>query len=117
MEQSNHTIDCGEFMSRRWRPREDFEVLFRLIEESLDHLRPWMSWVAHHSRRAAADFLANCGLEWTSGQAYNYSVSIDGVPIGACSLIRTTEPQGREAGYGCIQPPQGEGLLQRQQLL
>lgn len=46
MERPSRFIACGDFELRRWRGRCDVAAAFRLIEESSDHLRPWMPWVA-----------------------------------------------------------------------
>ncbi|MFE2426974.1 hypothetical protein ACFXJ5_09500 [Streptomyces sp. NPDC059373] len=51
MEQPKENIGCQDFALRRWQAESDFDALFRMIEESLDHLRPWMPWVARHSQQ------------------------------------------------------------------
>jgi RimJ/RimL family protein N-acetyltransferase len=103
-------IDRGEVAVRRWWPREDFAVLFELIEGSLDHLRPWMPWVAGHSRQATADFLAHCGPQWDGGEAYNYAVTYHGAVVGSCSVFGGADPDGREIGYWLHPAATGRGL-------
>ncbi|MEU2674742.1 hypothetical protein ABZ622_39105 [Streptomyces sp. NPDC007164] len=85
MERPRQIIECGDFALRRWRGQSDFEPMFRLIEESLDHLRPWMPWVASHSEEKTRDFLAKSDAKWDSGDAFDYAVTRDGMLIGMCS--------------------------------
>lgn len=113
MDRPRHLIDCAGFTLRRWQPEEDFELLFQLIEESLDHLRPWMPWAADHSRQATAAFLAGCEPAWRSGQEYNWAISVDGRPRGSCSLFRTDDDRGREMGYWLHPNATGCGLATR----
>ncbi|WP_326822854.1 GNAT family N-acetyltransferase [Streptosporangium sp. NBC_01756] len=102
-------IDRGEVTLRRWQ-QEDFEVLFQLIEESLEHLRPWMPWVAGHSRQATADFLACCGPQWDSGEAYNYAIAYRSAIVGSCSVFGSADSGGREIGYWLHPTATGCGL-------
>ena len=40
-------IEASErLLLRRWVP-EDAEGLGRAVAESVEHLRPWMAWIAH----------------------------------------------------------------------
>jgi RimJ/RimL family protein N-acetyltransferase len=106
-------VDCEDLVLRRWRPREDFQVLFQLIEESLDHLRPWMPWVTGHSLRATADFLDRCEPEGKTGQAYHYAISHEGKLVGSCSLFRISDARGREMGCWLHPAATGRGLATR----
>ncbi|MBB2913007.1 RimJ/RimL family protein N-acetyltransferase [Streptosporangium becharense] len=102
-------IDLGEVVLRRWRP-EDFETLFRLIEESLDHLRMWLPWAAGHSSQTTADTLARHELRWEQGEAYNYAIVHRGTVVGSCSLFGGAEPGGWEVGYWLHPAATGHGL-------
>ncbi|MGP3923601.1 GNAT family N-acetyltransferase [Streptomyces sp. 8N616] len=113
MEQPNETIDCQDFALRRWRADSDFDALFRMIEESLDHLRPWMPWVARHSQQHVRDFLAGCDPKWQSSDAYNYAITVNGALVGSCSIYRTGEPQGRFLGYWLHPAAIGRGIATR----
>ncbi|MGH4031476.1 hypothetical protein ACQB60_21360 [Actinomycetota bacterium Odt1-20B] len=46
MERPSEFIECGDFVLRRRRGESDAAAACRLIEESLEHLRPWTEWVA-----------------------------------------------------------------------
>lgn len=93
-------IERGDVTLRRWRPaEEDLDVLFRLIEESLEHLRPWLPWAAGHSRQATAGFLARCGPQWERGEAYHYALLHRGVAVGSCGMSAGADPGGLRIGY------------------
>ncbi|MFF7187348.1 GNAT family N-acetyltransferase [Streptomyces sp. NPDC008222] len=113
MERPSQTIECGDFVLRRWRGQSDFAPAFKLIEESLDHLRPWMPWVACHSEKSTRDFLAKSESKWASGEAYNYAITKDGTVIGMCQICRGAEPQGWRMGYWLHPAATGQGIATR----
>ncbi|WP_157519703.1 GNAT family N-acetyltransferase [Herbidospora daliensis] len=103
-------IEHGKVTLRCWRPEEDVAVLFRLIEESLEHLRPWMPWVAGHSRQATADFLAGCRPRWERGEAYDYAIVYRGAVVGSCGMSTSAGPGGWQIGYWLHPALTGRGL-------
>ncbi|MFJ4776483.1 GNAT family N-acetyltransferase [Streptomyces sp. NPDC088762] len=113
MRRPRQVIECGDFTLRRWRGENDFDPAFKLIEESLDHLRPWMPWVAHHSEESTRNFLARSDASWDSGDAYNYAITRDVTLIGMCSTYRGTDPQGRIMGYWLHPAATGQGIATR----
>ncbi|MFE0510846.1 GNAT family N-acetyltransferase [Streptomyces sp. NPDC058964] len=113
MERPSRIIACGDFVLRRWRTQSDFAPTFKLIEESLDHLRPWMPWVAGHSEESTRDFLTNSESKWATGDAYNYAISKDGMLIGMCQTYRAAEPQGWRLGYWLHPAATGRGIATR----
>ena len=110
MEQPAETLTNGDAVLRRQRP-EDVDELDRIIVESLDHLLPWMPWAAVHTRRTAAEHLARSEAAWASGEAYNYTITTGGRPVGACSLMRRIGPGGMEIGYWLHPGWTGRGLV------
>ncbi|MBF6173414.1 GNAT family N-acetyltransferase [Nocardia blacklockiae] len=91
----------GRVRLRRVR-RTDEETLHRLINESLEHLRPWMAWVSaagEHPRGAVREFLDRAKEKWLAGDAYSYVVVVDGEIVGTCSLENRIGPGGLEIGY------------------
>ncbi|MFC0598252.1 GNAT family N-acetyltransferase [Streptomyces palmae] len=112
MERPSETIECGDFALRRWREQRDFGSVFRLIEESADHLRPWMPWVDGHSEESTRDFLAKSEAKWARGEVYNYAVAKDGTPIGMCQAYRA-RPGVWRMGYWLHPAATGQGIASR----
>ncbi|MDT0443091.1 GNAT family N-acetyltransferase [Streptomyces johnsoniae] len=106
-------IDCGDFFLRRWRADRDAEPLFRLIEESLGHLGPWMPWVSRHSRETTRAFLAGADRKWRSGDGFAFAIGMGGRLVGSCALYRAAEPRGRVLGYWLHPAATGRGVATR----
>ena len=85
---------------RHWRA-EDAEAQARAIEESLDHLRPWMPWAADepkpHAERVA--MIESWEAERRAGTGEYIGVWLDGEVVGSCGLHRRIGPGGVEIGY------------------
>ncbi|MEU3573229.1 GNAT family N-acetyltransferase [Kitasatospora sp. NPDC036755] len=97
---------------RRFDGEADLPEFFAVIEESLDHLRPWMPWVAEHSRAKTAEFLAGRAELWDSGREFTYAIVCDGAIVGTCGLFRRedTPAEAREIGYWLHPAATGRGL-------
>ena len=85
---------------RRW-VREDAGELGEAIADSIEHLRPWMPWVAHEplsltDRRALID---RWDRECRAGGDVVMGVFLDGAVAGGCGLHRRIGPGGLEIGY------------------
>lgn len=84
---------------RRWRA-SDAELCFRLVSESLEHLRPWMPWATpDYSLADAADYLERCETDWADGTAFQYLIIADSTPAGSAGLMARIAPGGLEIGY------------------
>jgi ribosomal-protein-serine acetyltransferase len=88
----------GPATLRRWRP-SDQEALFTAVIVSQDHLRPWMPWAPGYSRQSAFEFIVACDLDWDSGAAFNYAITVDGAIAGSCGLMARLGPGALEIGY------------------
>jgi ribosomal-protein-serine acetyltransferase len=89
----------GPVTLRRYRA-DDLDALTQAVSESADHLRPWLPWVAGHSRESEAEFLAQTVRDWESGAAYNYAITAEGgVLVGGSALMSRIGPGGLEIGY------------------
>ncbi len=68
----------GDVTLRRWR-RDDAELAFRLVSDSLDVPAAVDAAGRRYTRPAAArEFLRSCEREWQAGEAFNYLVSEHG---------------------------------------
>lgn len=67
----------------------DGPALWEAVRESLEELKPWMSW-AHegYDRQEASDFIALARAQWEQGSVYGFAITDarDGVLVGGCGL-------------------------------
>lgn len=106
-------LGSGEVTLRRWRAN-DVTELRRVVQESLDHLRPWMAWATNgYPPEAATEFLEGCDAEWAQGTAFNYAVFVSGELAGAASLMARIGPGGFETGYWLHPAFTGRGVATR----
>jgi ribosomal-protein-serine acetyltransferase len=115
---------------RRWR-ETDADLCFRLVSESLEHLRPWMPWATpDYGLADAADYVRRCEAEWAAGTAFQYlivadsvsagsspsgsvpsgSVPAGSVPTGSAGLMARIGPSGLEIGYWVHPARTGRGV-------
>ena len=83
----------------RWR-ESDAEAFATAVEESAEHLAPWVAWMAAEplsldQRRA---ILAEREREWLDGGDVALAVIVEGHVAGGCGLHRR-EPGTLEIGY------------------
>src|SRR6266496_1138239 len=98
MDRPSETVSYGPVCLRRWRAG-DADVAYRVVMESLEHLRPWMPWAADYDHDQAVRFTAQSEEDWASRDAYQYAITSDGVVVGSCGLVRRIGPGGLEIGY------------------
>jgi ribosomal-protein-serine acetyltransferase len=99
MDYPGEHLTQGSVELRRWRAT-DGDLCYRLVRESLEHLRPWMPWATPaYDQAAAADYLERCEEDWASGTAFQYLIVADGAPAGSAGLMARIEPGGLEIGY------------------
>lgn len=113
MERPRQIIDCDDFVLRRWRGQSDFTLAHKLIDESLEHLRPWETWVAGHGAESTRRLLAASGAKWATGEVYNYAVVGADAPLGMCQSYRGADPRGRRLGYWLHPAATGRGIATR----
>ena len=93
------SIDLGGgLVLRRWRPA-DAEALTRAIDESREHLRPWMPWATSATLAERRATLEAWKWEWDRGGDLVYGLFLDGAVAGGCGLHRRIGPDGLEIGY------------------
>ena len=84
---------------RRWRAT-DAELCFRLVSESLAHLRPWMAWaIETYGLDDARDYVERCEESWADGSAFQYLILAGGAPAGSAGLMARIGAGGLEIGY------------------
>ncbi|MEU9335160.1 GNAT family N-acetyltransferase [Streptomyces sp. NPDC048290] len=103
------TLAYGPVVLHRWRT-SDADELYRLVHDALDHLRPWMPWVAGHSLERTKEFTARCERTWISGGPYEYAITSKGVIVGSCGLVRLANSDWLDSGYWLAPPYTGRGL-------
>ncbi|MEU6928303.1 GNAT family N-acetyltransferase [Streptomyces sp. NPDC046374] len=104
-----------DLVLRSFDAEGDLDAWVRVIDESLEHLRPWMPWAAAHSRAHAAAFLAGRAELWEAGVQFSYVVGVDGRFAGSCGLYRHEDtPEGAyEIGYWLHPAATGRGIATR----
>jgi ribosomal-protein-serine acetyltransferase len=93
-------IEGDGVLLRRWLIG-DAAVLQRAIDESAEHLRPWMPWMEGPrqppERRRA--MLAEWEGEWLDGGDIRLGVFAENQVVGSCGLHRRRGPDVLEIGY------------------
>jgi ribosomal-protein-serine acetyltransferase len=120
------TIPAPRLVIRRWR-LEDADALSRAVAESLDHLRPWMSWTASEplTADARATLLRGFERDWESGGDVVYGAwlpntvggdTVGGEAVGGPTVVggtgyrRRPERAALEIGYWVHVEHLGHGL-------
>ena len=85
---------------RRWLA-SDATALGRAIADSVEHLRPWMAWIADEplplERRSA--MIDEWERDWAEGGDVFLGVFLERRIAGSCGLHRRIGPTGLEIGY------------------
>jgi ribosomal-protein-serine acetyltransferase len=93
-------LELDDFSLRRWNVR-DARAMHDAVLHNLDHLRPWMPWVADEplspgQRRA---LLRRWRRHWKSRRDFHFGMFLaDGV-AGSCGLHNRLGPRSLEIGY------------------
>ena len=71
-------VAAGSARVRRWRS-EDAPDLHALLLANLEHLRPWMGWVAAEplSLEERRSKIAAFGSRWEAGEEFSYAIVDD----------------------------------------
>lgn len=96
---------------RRWRGSTDLDEAYRAIEDSREHLHPFMPW-AHQTREEAGTFLTMAQEQWLTGTDYQYAIIEDSSAsvLGGCGLHTRRGPGVLEIGYWLRRGATGRGL-------
>ena len=88
----------GGLVLRRWRSA-DAGALSLAIDESLEHLRPWMPWAASGSLEERRATLTRWEDEWDVGGELEYGIFLGALAVGSFGLLPRIGPGGLEIGY------------------
>jgi RimJ/RimL family protein N-acetyltransferase len=90
----------------------DLDALFVAIEESRDHLRPFMPW-ADESRAQFETFVADSFEQWNGAADRNFLIvdAATGEPLGGCGLHARVGPGALEIGYWLRAGATGRGVI------
>lgn len=85
---------------RNWR-EADAPALAGAVQESLDHLRPWMAWAAEEPKSTSerTELIRSWERERADGGDEVLGVWLDGRAVGGCGLHRRIGEGGLELGY------------------
>lgn len=92
-------MTADQLIVRRWRA-EDVPGLQEAVIESIEHLRPWMPWVAKEpmSLDERAALVAGWDEKWDAGERM-CGMFVDDRVVGGCGIHERIGPGGQEIGY------------------
>lgn len=107
-------FDDGDLLVRRWVP-SDAANLHEAITRNVEHLRPWMPWIAFEPQTIdqRGDLIAGWERNWELGGDVVLGVFLDGVVVGSTGLHRRLGPDGLAIGYWIDGDHIGQGLAPR----
>jgi ribosomal-protein-serine acetyltransferase len=93
-------LESSRLLLRQWR-REDAEALAGAIATSIDHLRPWMPWIASEPLHidSRVGLIDRWRLDWEAGGDVVLGAFLTGTIVGGCGLHRRAGADTLEIGY------------------
>jgi RimJ/RimL family protein N-acetyltransferase len=108
-----YRILTARLVLRCWDPR-DARLLKDAVDSSLDHLRPWMPWIAHEPQSLAekVDLLREFRGKFDLGQDFTYGIFSrdESEVVGGTGLHTRPGAAALEIGYWIRASRAGEGL-------
>ena len=94
------SIETPRLLVRRWA-LDDVPSLADAITANLEHLRPWMPWIAHEplARREREALVRSWDDAADAGGDSVYGIFLDGTIIGGCGLHHRHGPGTADIGY------------------
>lgn len=107
-------FDDGELVVRRWVVG-DARALHQAIRRNVDHLRPWMPWIAlePQSLDQRKALIQTWEDDWRRGGDVVLAVLVEREVAGSAGLHRRIGANGLEIGYWIDKDRVGEGLATR----
>jgi len=99
---------------RRWA-EADAETLEAIVTANIEHLRPYMPWIASEPMSLDARRALERDWEetWLAGGDVVLGIFDDGVAVGSTGLHRRIGPGGLEIGYWVAADHLGRGIARR----
>lgn len=96
---------------RRFR-REDAAAVVQAVTESIEHLRPWMPWIAYEpqSIEQRATLIDEWNKEWVQCTGFHYGVFRGSRQVAGCGFHLRSAPAILEIGYWVHVNETGRGL-------
>jgi ribosomal-protein-serine acetyltransferase len=93
-------VQTAHLLLRRYT-EGDAEALAAAVTASIDHLRPWMPWIANEPLGLAAriDLIRTWDREWRGGGDVVFGVFLRDALVGGAGLHRRRGPHALEIGY------------------
>ena len=93
-------VDTPRLTLRGWQVG-DAAAMAEAITESIEHLRPWMPWIAFEPQilDARRDLIRGWERTRLEGGEAVYGIFLDDLPVGGSGLHRRIGPGGLEIGY------------------
>lgn len=93
-------VVCPRLLLRRWEV-SDAALLSDAIGQSIEHLRPWMPWVAHEplSIEERAGLIRGWEANSQQGGDVVFGIFLEGAVVGGCGLNHRSTPDTLEIGY------------------
>jgi ribosomal-protein-serine acetyltransferase len=91
-------VETPRLTLRVWR-LEDAAALDAAVEESREHLRPWMPWATAPEGFSTEQFITDRRAQWAAGGDATYGVFADGAVVGGAGLHTRRGPRVLEIGY------------------
>jgi RimJ/RimL family protein N-acetyltransferase len=100
MERLPARIETERLVLRQWT-EADVPGLNAAVTASIEHLRPWMSWIPGEPETVErkTERVVRWRREWEEGGDSVLGVFLDGEPIGGTGLLRRVGPTALEIGY------------------
>jgi RimJ/RimL family protein N-acetyltransferase len=94
------SIPIAGLVIRRWR-EQDAEALHRAVTASVEHLRPWLPWIALEPR--TVEQRRALIRDWAAGRGPDgdlvFGMFLEDEVVGGCGLHRRIGPDALEIGY------------------
>jgi len=107
-----YRVETARLLLRCWQP-SDAPLLEAAIGASLDHLRPWMPWIADEpmAREARVELLREFRGRFDLGHDFIYGIDRgESRVLGGSGLHVRSGPEIREIGYWIHADHVGQGL-------